>query len=169
VWIPDENSHHYLFCASIHICGSLLQLGKGAFAKVFIGFEKSTGHEYAVKKIYDRSKMKWNGRDALMDEIGNLQKLRQAPNIVYLHEYFLEQQQCFLVMELLPGKELFERIIQKSIFTEEEARNSCRCVLSALAFMHERRMAHRDLKPENLLLVVRTVFSYGMNMDSSFP
>lgn len=118
--------------------------------------EKSTGQEYAVKKIYDRNKMKWNGRDALMDEIGSLQKLRQAPNIVYLHEYFLEQQQCYLVMELLPGKELFERIIQKSTFTEQEARDSCRCVLSALAYMHERRMTHRDLKPENLLLVVRT-------------
>lgn len=92
-----------------------------------------------------------------MDEIGNLQKLRQAPNIVYLHEVFMEKQQCYLVMELLPGKELFERIIQKSTFTEAEARDSCRCVLNALHFMHERRMTHRDLKPENLLLVVRPI------------
>ena len=133
----------------------MTKLGKGAFAKVFIGIEHSTGQKYAVKQIFDRNKMRWNGRDALLDEIGNLQKLRQAPNIVYLHEYFMEESQCFLVMELLPGKELFERIIQKSTFTEEEARNACRCVLSAMAYMHDRRMAHRDLKPENLLLVVR--------------
>ena len=29
----------------------------GAFAKVFIGTEKSTGKEYAIKQIYDRKKM----------------------------------------------------------------------------------------------------------------
>ncbi len=102
--------------------------------------------------------MKWNGRDALMDEIGSLIKLRRGPSIVYLHDYFLEQNQCYLILEFLPGKELFERIIQKSTFTEEEARNSCRCVLSALAYMHEHRMAHRDLKPDNLLLAVREIF-----------
>ena len=99
--------------------------------------------------------MRWNGRDSLIDEIGSLIKLREGPNIVYLHDYFMEPNQCYLVMELLPGKELFERIIQKGAFTEMETRNACRCVLSALAYMHDRRITHRDLKPENLLLVVR--------------
>ena len=112
-----------------------------------------TRREYAIKQIY-RSKMKWSGRDAVMDEIGNLVKLRNAPNIVYLHEYFLEEKLCHLVMELLPGKALFQRLIQKGTFSEEEARNSCRCLLYALAYMHERRICHRDLQPDNLLLAV---------------
>ena len=129
------------------------QIGKGAFAKVLVCIEKETRREYAVKQI-DRSKMKWSGRDAVMDEIGNLLKLRNAPNIVYMHEYFLEQKLCHVVMELLPGKALFQRLIQKGTFSEEEARNSCRCLLYALAYMHERRICHRDLKPDNLLLAV---------------
>jgi serine/threonine protein kinase len=140
---PDE---YFLFIAPS-------QLGKGAFAKVFVGIERVTRNEYAVKQI-DRSKMRWNGRDALQDEIGNLTKLRNAPNIVYLHECFLEEKLCYMVLELLPGKALFQRLIQKGTFSEEEARNSCRCVLYALAYMHERRMTHRDLKPDNLLLAV---------------
>jgi serine/threonine protein kinase len=90
-----------------------------------------------------------------MDEINNLQKLRGAPGIVYLHEYFLEERHCFMVMELLPGEELFQRMIHNGTFTEVEARNSCRCILKALAFMHEKRMAHRDLKPANVVLAVR--------------
>ena len=63
---------------------------------------------------------------------------------------------CYLVTELMLGGELFDRIIEKKTFTEKEARSCCRCMLSALEYMHERRVAHRDLKPENLLLAVRT-------------
>ena len=139
---------------STTICYFITQLGRGAFAKVFIGVDKSTEQVYAIKSIFDRSKMRWNNRDSLLDEIGSLIKLREGPNIVYLHDYFLEPNQCYLVMELLPGKELFERIIQKGTFTEEETRNACRSVLGAMAYMHDKRITHRDLKPENLLLMV---------------
>lgn len=104
--------------------------------------------------------MEWNGRDALLDEIANLKALRHSPFVVYLHESFLEGRECYMVMELLPGNDLFGCMIQKKTFTEKEARDACRCVLSGLAYMHERRMTHRDLKPENLLLAVssETVF-----------
>jgi serine/threonine protein kinase len=98
--------------------------------------------------------MIWSGRDALKDEIGSLKDLRQGPNITQLYEYFGGDTYCYLVMELLLGGELFDRILEKKTFTETEARNCCRCVLSALEYMHKRRMAHRDLKPENLLLAV---------------
>jgi serine/threonine protein kinase len=62
---------------------------------------------------------------------------------------------CHLVVELMEGGELFDRIIEKRTFTEREARDSVRCVLEALKYMHDRRVVHRDLKPENLLLKLR--------------
>lgn len=96
--------------------------------------------------------MFWGDRDALKDEIINLQKVRAGPNIVQLYEVFEEHSYCYLVTELMPGGELFDRIIEKKTFSEKEARNAIRCVLEALQYMHERRVAHRDLKPENLLL-----------------
>jgi calcium/calmodulin-dependent protein kinase I len=99
--------------------------------------------------------MFWGDRDALKDEIGNLKDLRQGPNITQLYEYFEVDTYCYLVMELLLGGELFDKILDMKTFTETEARNCCQCVLSALDYMHERRVAHRDLKPENLLLAVR--------------
>mmetsp|Transcript_45125 Transcript_45125/g.109828 ORF Transcript_45125/g.109828 Transcript_45125/m.109828 type:complete len:1253 (-) Transcript_45125:37-3795(-) len=127
------------------------QLGYGAFAMVYIGTHRPTGAKYAIKQV-DRSKMFWGERDALKDEILNLQKVRAGPNIVQLYEVFEEQTYCYLVTELMPGGELFDRIIEKKTFSEKEARNSIRCVLEALQYMHEHRVAHRDLKPENLLL-----------------
>ena len=129
------------------------QLGYGAFATVFIGKHKATGNEYAVKKV-DRSKMLWGDRDALKDEISNLKAVKDGPHIVKLYEEYSDKHDCYLVMELMQGGELFDRIIQKRTFTEKEARDVCRCMLEALQYMHSKRVVHRDLKPENLLLPV---------------
>ena len=131
-----------------------IDLGHGAFAEVFVGIHKASGHCYAVKKI-DRSKMFWSDRDALVDEISNLTEVREGPNIVQLYEVYQQETDCYLVLEWMQGGELFERILKKRTFTEKEARDVCRCMLSALEYMHEKRVAHRDLKPENLLLAVR--------------
>lgn len=98
--------------------------------------------------------MHWGGRDALKDEIENLRKLKQGPNIVKFQDVFYEESLCYLIVELLPGGELFGRIIAKGTFSEREARDASKCVLNALSYMHQRRIAHRDMKPENLLLVV---------------
>jgi len=127
------------------------KLGYGAFATVFVGTHRPTKQKYAIKQV-DRSKMFWGERDALKDEIKNLQLVRAGPNIVQLYEVFEEKEFCYLVTELMSGGELFDRIIEKKTFSEKEARTCCRCILSALEYMHARRVAHRDLKPENLLL-----------------
>ena len=101
--------------------------------------------------------MFWGDRDALEDEIKNLKISRDGPNIVQLYEVFEEKHFSYLVTELMLGGELFDRIIEKKTFSESEARSCCRCVLSALEYMHSKRVAHRDLKPENLLLAVRVI------------
>lgn len=56
------------------------------------------------------------------------------------------------VMELLQGGELFDAIVERERFTEEDAKHVARSVLSAMRYMHDRGVMHRDLKPENMLL-----------------
>ena len=58
----------------------------------------------------------------------------------------------YLVMEVMSGGELFDRIVQKSFYSEKEARDLVKILLDAICYMHERNIVHRDLKPENLLL-----------------
>ena len=52
----------------------------------------------------------------------------------------------------MTGGELFDRIVQKSNYTEKEARDLIKVLLQTVAYMAEKGVVHRDLKPENLLL-----------------
>ena len=49
------------------------------------------------------------------------------------------------------GGELFDRIVEKGSYTEKDAADPIKQVLSAVAYMHSEGVVHRDLKPENLL------------------
>jgi serine/threonine protein kinase len=59
----------------------------------------------------------------------------------------------FIVMELLRGGELFDRIVAKKHYDETGAKNIMEQIVSALIALHEHEPAiiHRDLKPENLV------------------
>uniref|UniRef100_A0A8R1DT78 Protein kinase domain-containing protein n=1 Tax=Caenorhabditis japonica TaxID=281687 RepID=A0A8R1DT78_CAEJA len=49
------------------------------------------------------------------------------------------------------GGEMYDRVVAKGRYSEEEARNALKMLLTGLAYLHSIRVTHRDLKPENLL------------------
>ena len=108
---------------------------------------------YAIK-IVDKVKLTKVDEDALKDEIAIQQELCHT-NIVKLYETYEEVNQYYLVMEIVEGGELFDRIVSKEYYSEKEARDCIRIVCDALVYCHSRHVVHRDLKPENLLLKVR--------------
>ncbi|XP_067614474.1 calcium/calmodulin-dependent protein kinase type 1 [Eurosta solidaginis] len=66
-------------------------------------------------------------------------------------ETFEDKTKVYLVMELVTGGELFDRIVEKGSYTEKDASGLIRQILEAVDYMHEQGVVHRDLKPENLL------------------
>ena len=56
-------------------------------------------------------------------------------------------------MELVRGGELYDEILARNQFTEQDAANIMKQVFEALAYIHSNGIIHRDLKLENLLLV----------------
>jgi len=72
-------------------------------------------------------------------------------NILQLHEIFEDDEYVYIVMELIDGSELFDRIVKKGFYTERDAVNIVKQIVSAVAYLHDINIVHRDLKPENLL------------------
>ncbi|XP_048341154.1 ribosomal protein S6 kinase alpha-5 isoform X2 [Sphaerodactylus townsendi] len=120
-------------------------LGEGSFSICRKCLHKKTNQEYAVKIISKRLEA------IIQREITALKLCEGHPNVVKLHEIYHDQLHTFLVMELLKGGELLERIRKKTLFSETEASYIMRRLVSAVSHMHDVGVVHRDLKPENLL------------------
>ena len=60
----------------------------------------------------------------------------------------LLQLHVYIVMEHLKGGELLQRLRKQKSFTEAQACSIFRQLVSAVSFMHSKRVVHRDLKPE---------------------
>lgn len=101
--------------------------------------------------------VKWlRSRRSIYREISNMKKLGDHPNVIKLHEVLEliqdSKSTLFLVLELVTGGELFDRIKVGCGTTEDIARRYFRQLLSGVGCCHARGVCHRDLKPENLLL-----------------
>ena len=68
-----------------------------------------------------------------------------------MHGVYESRSHMFIVMEKLVGGELFERIVGKPRFTEDEAAKLIRPLLESVAYLHDLGIVHRDIKPENIL------------------
>uniref|UniRef100_A0A4W5PY18 Ribosomal protein S6 kinase alpha-5 n=1 Tax=Hucho hucho TaxID=62062 RepID=A0A4W5PY18_9TELE len=120
-------------------------LGEGSFSICRQCTHKKTGQKYAVKIVSKRMEAQ------TQKEITALKLCDGHPNIVKTHEVYHDQLHTYLVLELLRGGELLERIRRKQHFSETEASRIMRRLVSAVSHMHDVGVVHRDLKPENLL------------------
>ncbi|KAL0978527.1 hypothetical protein UPYG_G00171710 [Umbra pygmaea] len=131
-------------------------LGTGAFSEVVLAEEKRTQKLVAIKCI---PKKALEGKEnSIENEIAVLHKLKHA-NIVSLEDIFESKSHLYLVMQLVSGGELFDRIVEKGFYTEKDASKLIQQILDAVKYLHDMGIVHRDLKPENLLY-------YSMDEDS---
>jgi len=124
------------------------EIGSGNFSIVKLGVNRKTGEEVAVKII--EKKRVGTKKDMLQTEIDILQKVHH-PNVVQLKELFETSTHIYLVMELVTGGELFDRIVERGSFSEKDAQKVMKQVFEGIDYLHSLGVAHRDLKPENLL------------------
>mmetsp|Transcript_15645 Transcript_15645/g.29505 ORF Transcript_15645/g.29505 Transcript_15645/m.29505 type:complete len:662 (-) Transcript_15645:98-2083(-) len=124
----------------------------GRISGIWIGCKRdiSESKKVAIKVItVDKSNHHEEAR--IMNEVAILKSL-DHPNVLKLIDFFEESPNFFLVMELMEGGDLFDRIAHKMQYTEMDARQLALSLLQAVQHIHSRCVAHRDLKPQNLLL-----------------
>lgn len=121
------------------------ELGRGAMSTVYSVKETGTGHEFVAKKIKKNS-----DKTIMRTEVGMLLRIKQ-PNLVRMHHVFETKQHIILILDKVTGGELFDRIVERDCYTEQDAAECLRQILLAIAYLHEKDIVHGNLKPENLL------------------
>lgn len=133
-------------------------LGTGQFASVHLCIHKATGKQWAIK-IIDKKKFALSSSserpDALLGEVEILRQL-DHPGCIKINETFETDDTLYLILELVTGGELFDRIVDSKRFEEPRARAYFRQMLEAIQYLHAKGIVHRDLKPENILVASST-------------
>eukprot|EP01039_Chlorochromonas_danica_P009194 gene9194-10154_t len=130
------------------------EVGKGGFSTVFLCRHRATGLNYAVK-IIDLRPLRLRERFnpiRLKREVDIMRRLRH-PNIIQFVEVYEDPDHLMMVMEYCPGKELFDVILARKHFKEEDARPIFAQVARAIFYLHTLHIIHRDIKPENVLVL----------------
>ena len=130
------------------------QIGSGMCGTVHLCIERATGTHCAVK-IIDTKKFALSPGLSPSDlrEEAIMMMALDHPNIIRIRDTFETDNIIFIVMELVRGGDLFDRIVEKGRYTEDEARQVMQKVFSAVLYLHGKDIIHRDLKPENILLL----------------
>ncbi|KAJ1650788.1 hypothetical protein IWQ61_008493 [Dispira simplex] len=127
-------------------------LGRGTFSKVFLGVNKTTEEQVALKFIKNRPASKSDKHDVRVQRETNILTVINHPNIIRIMKRADTKNNTVLVMEYAQGGELLSYIRQHGRLREEEARKFFREVISAIDYCHQHGILHRDLKLENIML-----------------
>jgi serine/threonine protein kinase len=127
------------------------ELGKGAQATVWLGYDARLEREVAVKLL--RAGADTDPQDVThwLQEARSVSRLTH-PNIVPVFEADVQDGRAYLVFEYVPGRTLAEHARVRGALPPHEALALMLGVLDALQTAHAAGVVHRDLKPSNILV-----------------
>jgi serine/threonine protein kinase len=146
-------------------------LGRGTYGKVSLVKHKESSQLFAMKAM----------SKALLAEDGNIQQIlaerdlllrNQHPFLVAAHFTFQTDSKIFLLLDYVPGGDLYQRLREERRFLEPRAKLISAELLLAIAHLHKTGFVYRDLKPENVLFdenghVKLTDFGYAKNLQGA--
>jgi serine/threonine protein kinase len=128
-------------------------IGRGGMGFVYKARQRSLDRPVAVKLFPREAYEDPSFAERFANEARILANLSH-PNIVAAYEFGESSCYCHLVMELIAGQSLRQRI-ERGPMPQVEAVDIARQVCDALEYAHGRGVIHRDIKPENIMLEER--------------
>jgi eukaryotic-like serine/threonine-protein kinase len=126
------------------------RLGGGGMGHVFLAWDARLHREVAIKLLHDDYTMP-GMRERFLQEARAASALNH-PNICTVFDIGEQQDNPYLVMELLEGETVRDRITHGALPVEEIVRYAIQ-IADALSVAHAKGIVHRDIKPANIFLV----------------
>ncbi|KAI4898785.1 hypothetical protein NFI96_026041 [Prochilodus magdalenae] len=133
------------------ILDSVATVGTGTFGRVVLVQDRRSKGYFALKsmRIVDLIRLKQqqhvhNEKEVLMEV--------NHPFIVKLYWTWHDERCLFMLMEFVPGGELFSYLRSRGKFGNDTALFFSAEIICALEYLHAKDIVYRDLKPENILL-----------------
>jgi eukaryotic-like serine/threonine-protein kinase len=131
------------------------RLGRGGMGVVWRATDELLGRQVAVKELVQDSALSDEDarrqRDRTLREAGAVAQLGH-PNIVVVHDVVEQDGRPYIVMELIDGGSLADRIATHGPVDAHEAARIGVALLGALCAAHRAGVLHRDIKPANVLV-----------------
>jgi serine/threonine protein kinase len=124
-------------------------IGQGAFGEVWIGVDRNTGRQVAIKFYTQRSRLDWT---LLSREVEKLVFLSADRYVVQLLEVGWDSEPPYYVMEYVEGGSLDDLLHEHGSLPASQAVEMFREIATGLIHAHGKGVLHCDLKPANILL-----------------
>ncbi|KAJ8902800.1 hypothetical protein NDN08_006120 [Rhodosorus marinus] len=131
----------------------LEEIGRGSSGVVYRARSKVLPGEYAAVKYIDKNSADYSEtkvcREVYCFHI--IQRAGGHENIVEVYEVDEDDRFVYIVMELLEGEELLNRVSMAGSYMENHSAAIVSQIVEALAFVHSLNIIHRDVKAENFV------------------
>ena len=126
-------------------------IGKGGFGKVWKVRYKKKSQEFAMKEMSKALILEKNCLSSILYERDLLSNFSH-PFIINMIFSFQDNNNVYLVMNLVTGGDLRYQLIKNQTFPEKHSKFLIACLVLGLEAIHANDIIHRDIKPENLIL-----------------
>ncbi|MCL2164229.1 MAG: Ig-like domain-containing protein [Oscillospiraceae bacterium] len=146
-------------------------IGKGGFGVTYSGWDNLIDRPVAIREYLpsefstrapgqtkvtvfsgDKREQFEDGRSKFIDESKRLAKFTDMEGIVNVYDSFEENGTAYIIMELLRGETLAERLKREGTIPPEVAIAILAPIIRSLEIVHENGILHRDISPDNIFL-----------------
>ena len=125
-------------------------LGKGSFGAVYRAYQPALQREVAIKSIHPEYANRPDFIRRFEFEARLIAQIEHL-HIVPIHDFWRDSEGAFIVMRLMRGESLKDRLAHAPLSVELAFRQTIQ-IASALSAAHRAGVVHRDIKPANILL-----------------